>query len=60
MEQLGQGLDVVAMAGQMGLQVIEIPRQHSLDELRSERLLPDLMPFLQGPREVVLNLESET
>src|SRR6266571_1082876 len=45
------------MASQAGLQVIEVPRQHTLDEFRGERLLPDLMPFLQGPGEVVLDLE---
>ena len=57
MEQVGQGFDIIAMAGEAGLQVIQIPRQHTLDQFRGEWFLPDLMPFLQGPREVVLDLE---
>jgi hypothetical protein len=57
LEQVGQGLGVVAMAGQARLQIIQIPRQHALDEFRGERFLPDLMPFLKRPGEVVLDLE---
>ena len=44
MQQLGQGLHIIAMTGEAGLQVIQVPCQHTLDEFRDERLLPDLMP----------------
>jgi hypothetical protein len=57
LEQVGQGFGVVAMTGQTGLQVIQIAREYTLDEFWGERLLPDLMAFLERPGEVVLDLK---
>ena len=56
-EEICQGFGVVAMACQARLQVIEITRQYTLDEVRGDGFLPHLIAFLQRTGKVILNLE---
>jgi hypothetical protein len=59
MQQLGEGFHVVAMTGEAGLQVVQVPHQPTFNEFRGERCLPDLMPCLQRASEVVLDRERD-
>src|SRR5689334_6215823 len=56
-ELFGEGADTVAVAGQPGLEVIDLLRQHRLNHLRCERPLADPEPFFACERQMPLDLQ---
>jgi hypothetical protein len=54
----GQDFDVIAMSGQLRLQVVQAGRQHTIDDLDGDGFLSDQVGLLEGECQVLLNLQG--
>ena len=56
-ELLGDALDVIPVAGEPRLEVVNLPRQHRLDDRRGDRLLANTERLLERQGQVLLDLQ---